>query len=782
MFRLINPTDPISQIEWTKQNAVKGIFPKPVTDRSGSANPAIQPDTISVFAKFNNENSFFGLTSYLAYAEKQLAYSYQCVLKANAQTTNKLEFPWRAIDDSSVEAVGFIPTPFEFQIDKTKILDLLTGHTLYNDSSIAIRELVQNSIDAVRLQSKIKNQDSDVFGKIKIAWNSADRTLTVLDNGTGMSQEIIERHLLNVGSSRYQDVQFKEKHPDFSPISRFGIGILSTFMVADNVQIITFDESEESKQEGREISLRSVHGKYLIRLLNKTTSQEFKEIGPHGTKIILKMRGSSKPVDVLQTLERWIMFPRCIVTATIDGEPEVPIGHSSPKKALESYISKANVGINKSLVEVQERNIGGLTLAYATIYNSHFRNRNFLRHSDEAARRVDAPFAPIGTCIEGIRVEFISPGFSDRSLLSVVDCTGLDAPKTNVARSALESENDYKSLSGTIFDLYLAEVQCEIDRLQKVEGYSLTYAIEEFPFIAGPLYLSARENLADRLRSYEKFPMFMLEDGAGRRAVSTRELIELGGFWTVQSTTMNSLISLLRDTPANITCKQVAEFSKFKGAALPSGNLVTSSFFSSVPSQLVSHNFEICEIRASDSDRRLDTRWQLLDPDNPIWISTSDIERDAPKELREEFSHYRRIREERSRRRGVDSGLEIATRSFAIDGLKDFVGVATMTSSCLLPGNSITDFLLELDPKNKIENCIPFLIYVDSLAGCFDMKQGYEAVTTREIEFALKELTGRFEGHTSLDPVGFLTAVSGCDGRLRAFNPWSWHRNEGDNY
>jgi molecular chaperone HtpG len=169
------------------------------------------------------------------------------------QLTN-WNFPWSGVDDSQVEAVGFIPSPFEFQIDQTKILDLLTGHTLYNDSSVAIRELVQNSIDAVRLQCATKKLESSLFGNISVKWKSSDLTLTIIDNGTGMTQEIIERHLLNVGSSRYQDPKFKERYPDFSPISRFGIGVLSTFMVADNVQIVTFHEEEA---QGRQISLRA---------------------------------------------------------------------------------------------------------------------------------------------------------------------------------------------------------------------------------------------------------------------------------------------------------------------------------------------------------------------------------------------------------------------------------------------------------------------------------------------------------------------------------------------
>ena len=142
MFRMVNPTDPISQTEWAKQNAVTGVFPKPGRDKEGVVDDSVQPNVVSVHAKFYNANGFFGLTSYLSYAQKQLSYSRECVEKANSGIKNKLLFPWSDIDDSEVEAVGFIPHPFEFKIDQKRILDLLTGHTLYNESTVAIRELI----------------------------------------------------------------------------------------------------------------------------------------------------------------------------------------------------------------------------------------------------------------------------------------------------------------------------------------------------------------------------------------------------------------------------------------------------------------------------------------------------------------------------------------------------------------------------------------------------------------------------------------------------------------
>ena len=76
-----------------------------------------------------------------------------------------------------------------------------------------------------------------------------------------MTQAIIEKFLLTVGSSRYGDEKFKEEYPDFAAISRFGIGILTTFMVSDHVDIFTCHEVDS---HGRHLSLRNLLGRYLI--------------------------------------------------------------------------------------------------------------------------------------------------------------------------------------------------------------------------------------------------------------------------------------------------------------------------------------------------------------------------------------------------------------------------------------------------------------------------------------------------------------------------------------
>ncbi len=101
--------------------------------------------------------------------------------------------------------------------------------------------MTQNLLDAVRLQYQTDSRAKlgAKIGEIRVIYDSTTRELTVTDQGTGMTQEIIERHFLKVGSSRYQDAEFRKKHPTFSAISRFGIGVLSAFMIADIVEVTT---------------------------------------------------------------------------------------------------------------------------------------------------------------------------------------------------------------------------------------------------------------------------------------------------------------------------------------------------------------------------------------------------------------------------------------------------------------------------------------------------------------------------------------------------------------
>jgi molecular chaperone HtpG len=517
LFQIISPTDPVSQLEWQKQGAVRSVRAKPGTDREGKASLDVQSDTIEVHARFGQADGFFGLTSYLAYAERELQACQAAILKSGPLLLKPPSYPWKFIDSSGVEAAGFLTESFGFSLDQQKILDLLTGHTLYNDTSVVLRELTQNALDAVRLQAELDGHVDAACGSIAISWNSSDRVLTVADNGTGISQETIVNHLLKVGSSRYQAPLFKERFPNFCPISRFGIGVLSTFMVSDNVQITTCSADDD---QARRIEFRSVHGKYLIKLLDKVSDREEIGVYPHGTSVRLTLRPTANIGNVLKIASMWLMFPKCRVTVKIDSQEPVIVGYDSPRDAIEKYLASSVRGQQRyrQAVSVREFEEKGVTLAFAVRKSELFKEWGFVGSDERNRDDEDDDRPPIGVCIEGVGVEFNTPGFQTPSIIAVSNAVGPSAPKTNVARSALEDTVEQREMLRTVCRLYARHVSEEIMRLASEEGYSLSRAVGEAPYISEPLWTGSTKRAYPALmeEAIAQIPMIIVENNSER--------------------------------------------------------------------------------------------------------------------------------------------------------------------------------------------------------------------------------------------------------------------------
>lgn len=407
LFRIIDPSDPVSQAEWAKQNAVKRVKAKEPKTAGEEGARESQINTIEVFANFQsenselNENGYFALTSYLSYAAKELALAHQMAQLAAVEHGSRCQFPWRFIDTTNVEAEGFLKEQFEFSIDQSRILDLLTGHTLYNNSLVVMRELVQNSLDAVRLYDRMIREDTSTrepvyVGKISILWDSELRLLQILDNGTGMSQEVIQNHLLKVGSSRYQDDSFKKSFPDFAPISRFGIGVLTAFMIADTVEIMT---SETNDPKVRQISLRSVHGKYLIRLIDKEKLRREQPFPIHGTLVRLKLRRGVHTTDLLGALRQWIVIPGCAVTFCADRGAEISIGAPDAHTAMSNALVETGWPQRtlRDRIEVRTARQDGIEFAYPVSWSETFREWQLMRTNESIERRAALPLCC--TCV-----------------------------------------------------------------------------------------------------------------------------------------------------------------------------------------------------------------------------------------------------------------------------------------------------------------------------------------------------------------------------------------------
>ncbi len=134
----------------------------------------------------------------------------------------------------------------KFTLNKRQVVDLLMGTKLYGKPEVALRELLQNSIDACLLRKSLSEIWKDnYYPHICVSLETIDNTnyLIVDDNGIGMNQHIIDGYYTNIGQSYYTSTEFhslmSETQKTFKPISRFGIGILSCFMVCDNMEVET---------------------------------------------------------------------------------------------------------------------------------------------------------------------------------------------------------------------------------------------------------------------------------------------------------------------------------------------------------------------------------------------------------------------------------------------------------------------------------------------------------------------------------------------------------------
>lgn len=133
---------------------------------------------------------------------------------------------------------SFDSVDLQFSMDYLAISNLLMEENLYNDKKCALREIIQNSLDATLLKKEIcKKNEIDYFPTIKIIYS--DDKIIVKDNGIGMNKSNIKKYFLNIGKSFYNSDDFKNLALSYKPISHYGIGFLSAFLLSDTIRVET---------------------------------------------------------------------------------------------------------------------------------------------------------------------------------------------------------------------------------------------------------------------------------------------------------------------------------------------------------------------------------------------------------------------------------------------------------------------------------------------------------------------------------------------------------------
>jgi molecular chaperone HtpG len=791
-FKLINPVDPISQQEWAKQLAVDSVRPKITLNDEGVADEKLPKDTIEIFANFRSENGFFGLNSYISYVSNQLKRSHEWIEATRKKKLSAFEFPWKRIDDSNITTEGFIREAFEFTIDQEKVLDLLTGHTLYNDSKVVLRELIQNSLDAVRLE--FFPSDAAAKGKIVITWDEENRVLSVLDNGTGMDQSIISNFLLKVGSSRYQDPEFSKKHPNFSSISRFGIGVLSAFMISDEVEILTVHPAE---LEARHLTLRSVHGKYLVRLLDKE-QESVSEIGLHGTKFSLRVRESVDIGDIGQILRHWVVFPECKVSYIHKGKQEESIGYQGPREMLRDLLTSGDnildfdnqdVGIpsepKKRVLRVLERDLDGVRMAFAVKWSPYFLTWEFLPlpDADRYSGESSSDTLKLGVCIEGIRVESGCPGFRKQGLYAVANVTGKEAPKTNVARSGLEATAERELMLYKFYKIYGDHVVEELDSLKDQRGYSLTWAAQEARLMMHGL---GNENFLSSNVAYERMfsdlKINLIEEDGERKVVSAGDIKERAELWTIDCQMIRSAEYLIREVKGSKSLSKVVEAAGL-GPLLPEGSAMYCGSGRYYADDICLREREVSGIRIDKHLRRVDLRWSPKESPRR-W----DVLASSSRWLESVASESARRRMSYGDFQLAPRGplFLVAARELPCEGTKGFGGVRTGHQTLILSGSVIGGRMIEFNKRiekaPEIEGDLEAYVSIAVLAMAIknqDSNLDHEEFIVRAVANLASHFMSGFDEKDFLSSIDINELVKIISNMEDVFDASAWRR---DNY
>jgi molecular chaperone HtpG len=133
----------------------------------------------------------------------------------------------------------------EFQAEVKQLLDLMV-HSLYSDKDIFLRELISNASDALdklRFEQLTRTELTQTDLHIRLAADRANRTLSISDNGIGMTRDEVIKNIGTIARSGTREflTSLKDKQADAPPelIGQFGVGFYSAFMVADKITLIS---------------------------------------------------------------------------------------------------------------------------------------------------------------------------------------------------------------------------------------------------------------------------------------------------------------------------------------------------------------------------------------------------------------------------------------------------------------------------------------------------------------------------------------------------------------
>lgn len=250
---------PFSAGEWQVHQSVRNITPADNDPEAIFVDA--RPENVETFLKFKQWAESFQSELDLTWAAIGEVYG-----RYGQQGFDKFQLKLRrlrtSIDDlrKFSESSSYIPAKIAFDASSPDLLGLLVAPLYGNRPEVGLRELIQNSLDAViereHIQGTAPSEVLRDFDTDVIVYPVFDgdeiTTVIVEDRGIGMSPEVVQNYFLRAGASFRSSPQWKKAftasdgHSDVARTGRFGIGALAGFLLGSTIEVVTrrYDESD----------------------------------------------------------------------------------------------------------------------------------------------------------------------------------------------------------------------------------------------------------------------------------------------------------------------------------------------------------------------------------------------------------------------------------------------------------------------------------------------------------------------------------------------------------
>jgi molecular chaperone HtpG len=372
------------------------------------------------------------------------------------------------MDQESASDSPDIQETFEFQAEIQKLLDILINR-LYKNSEIFLRELISNAADALHRARIAQLEDSeniidvDVDPSIHISFDEEENTITVSDNGYGMTLEEAKVNLGTIAQSG--TLEFLKSVNDNSDVAnligQFGVGFYSSFIVSEEVVV----RSRSLRKDAQGMEWRSKgSGNYSVAIIEKEA---------RGTDVILHLKEDAKEFvnkfkleTIIKKYSDFVGFPIRIGDEEEPVNRQIPIWHQSPEEVKDEEYNEYYRQVSMDFSEPFHRihlNVDAPIQFRALLFIPTRRNRMMMtsQHQDYGLRLYSKKIL-VQEKAKDLLPEYL------RFVFGVVDSEDLPL---NVSREVIQVDRSIRRISKVITGRILDELVKFADDEEAEEKY-----------------------------------------------------------------------------------------------------------------------------------------------------------------------------------------------------------------------------------------------------------------------------------------------------------------------